>query len=116
MKKVLVLLVALLVAVAPVSYAANWACDSATSDIYLKATGGKLLRGIGNAAFGWVELVRQPMIQDNKWEGVSRGIGHTILRTVSGAVEAVTCWVPKADVPAPAPVCPTDLFKAKAEV
>lgn len=112
MKKVIVLLVALLVACAPISYA-NWACDAAQSDVYLKVTGGKLLRGIGNAAFGWVELVRQPMVQANKWEGVSRGVGHAILRTVSGVVEAATCWVPKADIPAPSPVCPTDLFDVK---
>jgi putative exosortase-associated protein (TIGR04073 family) len=115
MKKVLVLLVAMLIAFAPLSFA-NWACESAGSDIYLKAAGGKLLRGIGNAAFGWTELIRQPMIQENKWEGVSRGVGHAILRTLSGAVEAVTCLVPKANIPAVEPVCPTDMFKAKATV
>ena len=109
MKKVFVLLVAMLVAWAPMSFA-NWACDAVGSDVYLKAAGGKLLRGIGNVAVGWVELVRQPMVVENKWEGVSKGIGYTVLRTLSGAVEAATFFVPGAEVPAPSPTCPTDLF------
>ena len=52
------------------------------------------------------------MVQVNKWEGVSRGVGHAILRTVAGAVEAVTFFVPGANVPIPSPTCPTDLFKS----
>ena len=113
MKKVFVLLVAMLVACAPMSFA-NWACDAAGSDVYLKAAGGKLLRGVENVAVGWVELIRQPMVQANKWEGVSRGIGETVLRTLSGAVEAGTFFVPAAKIPLRAPACPTDLFKATA--
>ena len=114
MKKVFALLVAMLIACAPMSFAANWACDAAGSDVYLKAAGGKLIRGIENVAFGWVELVRQPMIQANKWEGVSRGVGEAVLRTLSGAVDAVTFFVPSAKIPLRAPACPTDLFKPSA--
>lgn len=111
MKKVFALMLALLVACAPMSFA-NWICDSVDSDAYLNAAGGKLIRGIGNVAFGWVELIRQPTIQANKWEGVSKGVSYFVLRTLSGALEAVTFFIPGAEIPVPEPTCPTGLFKS----
>ena len=109
MKKIWVVAVMILVAVAPLGFA-NSVCESVDSPEYLKAAGAKLVRGIGNVAFSWVEFFRQPIISENKWEGVSKGIGYTVLRTLSGAVEAATFFVPGAEVPAPSPTCPTDLF------
>ena len=108
MKRVFVLAVAMLVAVAPLAFA-NAVCDNVDSSEYLKATGSKLVRGVGNVALCWVEFFRQPIINENKWEGVGRGVLHTGVRAVAGALEAVTAIIPGAKIPQPDPPCPTDL-------
>ena len=108
MKKIAILTVAILVALAPFGFA-NSVCDNVSSPEYLKATGSKLVRGVGNVAFCWVELFRQPAVNENKWEGVGRGVLHTGVRAVAGAVEAVTSFIPGINVPQPNPSCPTDL-------
>ena len=110
MKKVLVLVVAMLVACVPMSFAACAVCNAAASDSYAKAAVGKLGRGIANAGFGWVELFRQPAIRANKWEGVGRGFVHTIGRTGLGVVEAATSIIPGAKIPKMDPACPLDMM------
>lgn len=107
MRKVSVLALVMLMACAPLSFAN--VCDSVDSSEYLKATGSKLVRGVGNVALCWVELFRQPIINENKWEGVGRGILQTGVRAVSGALEAVTAIIPGVKIPQPEPPCPTDL-------
>ena len=106
MKKVCVLVLAMLVLFASVSYAACPVCGLAESDNYAKAAAGKLSRGIANAGFGWVELFRQPAINKNPWEGVGRGFVHTIGRTGSGVLEAGTFFIPAAKIPLLSPNCP----------
>ena len=110
MKKILVLAVVILLSVVPLSFA-NTVCDSVDSSDYLTSAGARLVRGIGNAALCWVEVFRQPMINENKWEGVGRGFVYTGIRGIAGALEAATAIVPGAKIPQPDPACPTDLLK-----
>jgi putative exosortase-associated protein (TIGR04073 family) len=111
MKKVLALAVVMVVACAPLSFAACPVCNATGSDNYGVAAAGKLGRGILNAGFGWVELFRQPIIRENKWEGVGRGLVHTVTRTLSGGLEAATFIIPGASIPVPDPACPLDMAK-----
>ena len=64
MKKILVLTLALIVSLTPLSFAG--VCTAVDSQDYLESTGAKFVRGIGNAALSWVELFRQPALQANK--------------------------------------------------
>ena len=112
MKKALVFVIALLVIATPMSFAADMFCEAANSSSYLTAAGGKLGRGVANAAFGWVELLRQPALNENGWEGVGRGIVHTIGRTGSGILEVATFIVPQAKIPLLDPACPLDMMPA----
>ncbi|MBI4358624.1 MAG: hypothetical protein HY584_04925 [Candidatus Omnitrophica bacterium] len=114
MKKVSVLVIAMFVMVAPFAFA-NAVCDNVDSSEYLKATGAKFVRGVGNVALSWVELFRQPNINENKWEGVGRGVLHTGVRAVAGAGEAVTAIIPGVKIPQPDPPCPTDLVQESEE-
>src|SRR3989338_10645543 len=109
MKKVLVLMIALLVAFAPMSFAYDF-CAAADSDPYADAAVGKLGCGITNAAFGWLELIHQPQVNENAWEGVGRGVVHTIGRTASGVLEAATFIIPDAKIPLLDPNCPLDML------
>ena len=111
MKKVSVLAMIMLMACMPLSFAN--VCDSVDSSEYLEATGSKLVRGVGNVALCWVEFFRQPMINENKWEGVGRGVLHTGVRAVAGAAEAVTAIIPGIKIPQPNPPCPTDLVNTE---
>ncbi len=111
MRKITVLAIVLSLAVMPLAFA-NF-CEDVKSDQYLKATGGKLVRGTGNVLLSWVELFRQPMVNQNKWEGVGRGVLQTGVRAVAGALEAATAIVPGANIPQPNPPCPTDLVNAE---
>ena len=114
MKKVSVLAVVMLVALMPLSFA-NSVCDSINSPEYTKAAGAKLVRGVGNVALSWVEFFRQPIINENKWEGVGRGVWQTGIRAVAGAVEAGTFLIPAIKVPQPDPSCPTDLVNTESK-
>ena len=78
-------------------FALKWAVD----DNYLKKTPGMFLRGFSNAAFGWVEVLTQPI----RWSknaplgvgtltGVIVGPTMAVLRTTSGALDIGTCWLP----------------------
>ena len=107
MKKVTILAVILSLAITPLAFANI--CDKVNSTSYMEATGAKLVRGVGNILFSWVELFRQPAINENKWEGVGRGVLHTGVRAVAGALEAATSIIPHVEIPQPNPPCPTDL-------
>ena len=112
MKKAIALVVVMLIACAPMSFAADSVCNWAASDSYPTAATGKLLRGVTNAGFGWIELFRQPTINANKWEGASKGVYHTLTRTLTGAAEAATFLVPSIKIPAESPACPLDLLSS----
>lgn len=109
MKKIVVLAVVMAAIFTPFSFA-NPVCDAVDSPEYLRAAGAKLVRGVGNLALSWVELFRQPIVNENKWEGVGRGFVHTGVRAVAGAVEVVTAFIPGAKIPQPDPSCPTELI------
>jgi putative exosortase-associated protein (TIGR04073 family) len=108
MKKLLVLVVVMLVACAPLSFAACAICNATASDSYGKAALGKLGRGVANAGLGWVELFRQPVLNENKWEGVGVGVVETLRRTGSGILEAVTFFIPQVEIPQLDPTCPLE--------
>ena len=110
MKKVFVLVMVMLVACAPMSFALCQICTAADSSDYAKSAAGKLGRGIANGAFGWVELFRQPAINANPWEGVGKGLVYTIGRTGSGILEAATFIIPSAKIPLPNPTCPLEML------
>lgn len=118
MKKAIALAVIMLVACAPIALAADAGgapdavCKWAASDSYPTAASGRLLRGIANAGFGWLELFRQPMINDNKWEGFSKGVVHTVGRTLFGVLEAATFFLPQVEIPAQDPACPLEMISS----
>ena len=111
MKKALVFVLLLVIFCAPLSFAASdKVCAAANSDRYFQAAGGKLARGVANTLFGWIELFRQPAINENAWEGVGKGIVQAIARTGSGVLEIVTFVVPQAKIPLPNPNCPLEML------
>ena len=114
MKKVLVSAVVMLVALMPLAFA-NSVCDAVDSPQYAKAAGAKLVRGVGNVALSWVEFFRQPIINENKWEGVGRGIVYTGFRAVAGALDVVTFLAPRAKMPQVEPSCPTELVNVESK-
>ena len=107
MKKTAILAVVMLIALVPLVFAN--VCESVSSEKYLEATGSKIVRGTGNMLFCWVEVFRQPAINENKWEGVGRGVLQTGVRAVAGALEVATAIIPGVNIPQPSPSCPTDL-------
>ena len=58
-----------------------------------------LARGATNTVFGWTELLRQPVEEaktgGNVFTGISRGVSHSIRRTMKGVTEVLTFWTPK---------------------
>ncbi|WP_303721020.1 exosortase system-associated protein, TIGR04073 family [Malonomonas rubra] len=67
----------------------------------LDGMSGKLVRGIANTATGWGELPKQIIItwkEDGAARGIFvgplKGIGMTIVRTISGVAEIVTFYLP----------------------
>lgn len=110
MKKLLALIMVMLMAWAPMSFAACKFCEMADSSSYGKAFLGKFGRGLANAAFGWVEIFRQPAVNTNPWEGVGKGFVYTITRTATGILEVATSPIPAAKVPVPSPSCPLEML------
>lgn len=110
MKKAIALILVMMLAYSPLSFAMCKFCEKAQSDKYVESAFGKLGRGLTNVAFGWYELFRQPQINENHWEGVGRGVVHTIGRTGSGILEVATFLIPQAEIPLPDPNCAADMF------
>ncbi len=110
MKKAMVLLLIMMIACSPMSFAMCPFCQKAQSDKYAESAFGKLGRGLTNTAFGWFELFRQPAINENAWEGVGRGVVHAFGRTGSGILEVATFLIPQAEIPLPDPACAMDMF------
>ncbi len=76
------------------------ACAKANDDSspYAAHAGGTLLRGAFNTLLGWTELFNQPIQAHKNGENVAgglvKGVGYTIRRTLQGAGEVLTFWVP----------------------
>ena len=110
MKKILAITFTWLVILAPMGFAGA-ICDAVDSPQYVKATGAKLARGIGNVVVSWVELFRQPVQAENKLEGVGLGLVYTTGRAIAGALETATAIIPTVEIPQLDPSCPTDVLK-----
>ena len=108
MKKLLALVVVLVIAWAPMSFAACAICDSTTSDSWGKATGAKVVRGIANTGLGWSELIRQPVIAENKFQGVGNGVVEAFRRTGVGVLQLLTFPFPNVHTPELTPSCPLE--------
>lgn len=75
----------------------RWAAD----DNYFKKAGGMLGRGTSNLMFGWTEFFIQPwnwsknsLIGVGQVQGLIMGVTMGTLRTLSGALDVATFWVP----------------------
>ena len=66
---------------------------------YPTKAGTTLLRGATNTLFGWTEIIRQPAQEakagGNVATGLYHGITQGVARTVGGAGEMLTFWMPK---------------------
>ncbi len=79
----------------------DWMVRGATSDNYLEKAPAMLFRGLHNVAFGWVEIISQPVRHSkNAPLGVGTATGlimgpvMAITRTGSGLVDVLTFWIP----------------------
>jgi putative exosortase-associated protein (TIGR04073 family) len=75
--------------------------ESSTPQEVVGAMAHKLVRGIANTATGWVEFPRQ-IYETGRDEGTAagifvgplKGVGMTVVRTVTGVGEIVTFFIP----------------------
>ena len=104
MKKLAILFCVLtiaLMAVAPYAMAGDTLVRGATSDHYLTKAPSMLFRGLHNVAFGWAELIVQPINHSKNaplvigtLTGLAMGPVMAVARTGSGVVDVLTFWVP----------------------
>jgi len=102
MKKIAVILAALIFA-ASFAYAAECnICANMKSDDASKCWGSRLGNGLCNLLLGWSEIFYRPgkVVAEggNGLVGFFRGVGNALTRTGIGAVEVVTFWTPGATV------------------
>lgn len=71
------------------------------SDSYINTSGERFVSGVANAATGWVELPKNIVLTGQKdgpiyggTVGLAMGIMHTVGRSIVGALDAATFWVP----------------------
>ena len=77
-------------------------CENAMSGNYLNKAGGRLCRGIANAAFGWTDAF-MPVVNDiqkktpckESCDNFAWGVLHAFTRTAGGIVDTVTFWEPQ---------------------
>ena len=79
----------------------DWMVRNAASDNYWEKAPSMFVRGLHNVAFGWVELIAQPIRHSKNaplvlgtLTGIVMGIVMTVARTGSGLVDVLTFWVP----------------------
>lgn len=84
------------------------AMPSAMANDYTSGVADKFARGFANTVTGWVELPKeisntskQSNIGVGLTVGLAKGVMHTIGRTVVGAVELATFFVPSPEFVAP---------------
>lgn len=98
MKKIVVLVVALMFA-ASLAYAADCSlCGKLKSGDTVNAYGARLCNGLCNGLLGWSEIFFRPgkvaAAGGNPISGFFGGLGNAIIRTGYGVVEVVTFWTP----------------------
>ncbi|MDX8411416.1 MAG: exosortase system-associated protein, TIGR04073 family [Mariprofundaceae bacterium] len=72
---------------------------------YGSQVGHKFVRGLGNAATGWLEIPKNIAIESEAsnvgmgvtW-GLLKGVGHTVGRTIVGVVELATFFIPNGEI------------------
>ena len=79
----------------------DWMVTGATSDNYGVKAPAMLLRGLHNVAFGWTEIIAQPIRHSQNAPlgvgtvtGLIMGPVMAITRTGSGVVDVLTFWIP----------------------
>ena len=85
------------------------ASEEITANVYFSRASMKILSGVANVTTGWMELPKNIVLwcqKDNSIlvgfpEGLLWGIVHTASRTVSGAVDLATFWLPTFPTPNP---------------
>jgi len=101
MKRILVAVAIVLMAAQP-AWAARLAIhESAESPEYGRKFGGMIGRGVVNGLTGFVDILVNLVNETRDGPplvgtlvGVSKGVGCGVLRTLSGAVDLTTFWVP----------------------
>ena len=80
----------------------DWLVNGATSESYLVKAPAMLFRGLHNVAFGWAEIISQPIRHSRNAPlfvgtatGLVMGPVMAVTRTGSGLVDVLTFWVPK---------------------
>ena len=81
---------------------------------YAEQASSTLLRGALNTAFGWTDLLVEPVSEvqakGNLATGLGKGVSHALKRTAQGLGELVTFWVPRSKTSGPplatdCPIC-----------
>lgn len=97
MRKILLIAV-IIVFAASFAYAECKMCSNLRSNNVTKVWGARLCSGLCNTALGWSEIFFRPgkVVAEggNGVVGLMRGLGNAVGRTIGGAVEVVTFWVP----------------------
>lgn len=97
MKRIALLIVLLLLSTG-IAYAECFICEKAASDNYGEKATYRIVRGLGNAAFGWTEIFFRPSKEMNAGTpfatAVAAGLGNALTRTANGIVELLTFWNP----------------------
>lgn len=82
-------------------FASQAAAQSAASDSYFNNSGERFVSGVANAATGWVELPKNIIRTGQKdgpvygvTVGLAMGVMHTVGRSIVGALDAATFWLP----------------------
>jgi len=77
----------------------------AMANDYANDAGSKFTRGLGNAATGWGEIPKNIALESNESNafvaityGTLKGVAHTVGRTVVGALELGTFFIPSDEV------------------
>jgi len=81
-----------------------FAAQPALAADYASDTGAKFTRGLANAATGWVEIpknIANESRDSNALVGITygtvKGVAHTVGRTVVGAIDLATFFVPSGE-------------------
>ena len=73
-------------------------CEAAEAQNFAKSAPGKIGRGLVNIGLGWTNLIAQPVHAGksggNVLNGIGKGFGYTVVRTVQGVVELGLFWLP----------------------
>jgi len=72
---------------------------------YANDSGAKFTRGLANAATGWGEIPKNIALETNNSNvfvgmtyGTLKGVGHTVGRTLVGALELGTFFIPSDEI------------------